>query len=80
MVRNRMNQVGGATAQVLLLHLSSLMWGQTCSLTQQTGCDMREGEIVFLCVFKCTTADNYMCKAESEEKQNRTGLSSPKIV
>lgn len=52
MVRNKMNQVGGATAQVLLLHLSSVMWGQTRSLTQQTGCDTREGETVFNARFK----------------------------
>lgn len=76
---NQVGEGGGAIAQVLLLHLSSLMWGQT----QQTGherCDMREGGIVFWCVFKCTTADNYMCKSESEENQNIVDSIAHKIV
>lgn len=72
MVRKRMNQAGGATAQVLLLHLSSLMWDRTRSLTQQTGrlWPERGGNGFLVCV-QVHNRQLHKCKAASEGGKNK---------
>lgn len=56
------------------LHPSPLTWGQTRSLTQQTGCDRRGGEIISVCVFRCRQRQT-ITRAKPRARKNQTELS-----